>query len=313
MFSLAAGFGVAFGFLAHRQWKRRGHLRPRMIWRAFTAGDLLRHRSTRADMFYFGVNIFVTGIFIGWACLGVMEISQATESGLGRLFGVRAPVEAPDWAMRAIVTAVGFFAYEFGYWFDHYLKHRIPLFWEMHKTHHTAERLTPLTVWRVHPLDSLLYTNVVTICVGFALGAASFALGAHFPAYGLGGTNILLVAFFFIFVHLQHSQVWLPLTGALGKTFMSPAHHQIHHSVDPAHYNSNLGNALAIYDWLFGTLVMPPKENPHLAYGVLEHGVDHHSVTQLLVTPVAKVIQALIPHEAPPPVAGLEKSANVSR
>lgn len=313
VFSLAAAMGVAFGFLGWRQWKRRGHVRLKTIWRAFFSNDLLWHRSTRADMLYFGLNIFVTGIFIGWGCIEVMQISQGAEDALTNMFGARAPIGGPDWAMRGVVTIVAFLAYEFGYWFDHYLKHRIPVLWETHKTHHTAERLTPLTVWRVHPLNSLLFVNVVSICVGLTTGFMGFAFGARFSAYALGGTNLFLVGFFLIFVHLQHSQVWLPLTGTLGKLFMSPAHHQIHHSIDPAHYNSNMGNALAIYDWLFGTLVMPTKRNPHLAFGVLEPGVDHHSVTTLIVTPIANVITTLIPQGGPAPAPGLEKSAEVSQ
>lgn len=314
VFSLAAAFAVAFGFLAHRQWKRRGHVRLKALWRAFFSKRLMWHRSTRADMLYFGLNIFVTGVFIGWGCIAVMDISQAVETGLTNAFGARAPAMGPEWAMRAIVTVVAFFAYEFGYWFDHYLKHRIPFLWETHKTHHTAERLTPWTVWRVHPLDSLIFTNVVAVCVGVAVGAMGFAFGDRFQAFSLGGTNLFLVAFFFVFVHLQHSEVWLPLTGALGKAFMSPAHHQIHHSIDPEHYNSNMGNALAIYDWLFGTLVMPSKESPRLAYGVEEPGVDPHSVTELIVSPFRNVAVAMIPKlpasSRPAPIA---KSAQIIR
>ncbi len=312
IFSLGAALCVSLGFLAHRQWKRRGHVRPKALWRAFFSNDLIWHRSTRADMLYFGLNIFVTGVFIGWGCIAVMDISQHVEDGLTRAFGARTAAMGPEWAMRAIVTVVAFLAYEFGYWFDHYLKHRIPFLWETHKTHHTAERLTPWTVWRVHPLDSLVFTNVVAGCVGVAVGVMGFAFGNRFQAFSLGGTNLFLVGFFFIFVHLQHSQVWLPLTGTLGKLFMSPAHHQIHHSIDPAHYNTNMGNALAVYDWLFGTLTIPEKASRRLAYGVEEPGVDPHSVTELIVSPFRNVAVALIPRiPASGRPATIEKPAQI--
>ncbi len=317
LYSLAFSFCVAIAYLAYRQHCRRGRLRPAVLARAFFSPALILHRSTRADLFYFFVNVFVTGLFIGWACLTVAEISQFTQTSLTDRFGLRTAVDWPPFAVRGVVTLVAFLAYEFGYWFDHYLKHRIPFLWEMHKTHHTAERLTPWTVWRVHPLDSLMFTNVVAICVGLAVGAATFALGGRYPAYAVDGANAFLVFFFFAYVHLQHSQVWLPFTGTLGKLLMSPAHHQIHHSIDPAHYNSNLGNALAIWDWLFGTLVMPANENPRLAFGVEEPGVDPHSVTQLLIAPFRNVAAALAttlaPQQPSADVAGLEKSAEVSR
>lgn len=311
LYSLAAAFCVGFGFLALRQWRRRGHVRPAALARAFFSRRLMFHRSTRADLLYFFLNVFVTGLFIGWFCLSTPEISRFVEASLIDRFGARAPTTAPDFALRAIVTVIAFLAYEFGYWFDHYLKHRIPFLWETHKTHHTAERLTPWTVWRVHPLDSLVFTNVVALCVGAATGFTAFALGARHLAYAVDGTNVFLALFFFAYVHLQHSQVWLPFTGRLGRLLMSPAHHQIHHSIDPAHYNSNLGNALAIWDHLFGTLIAPVEESPRLAFGVEEPGVDPHSVTELLLTPFRNVAVALLPQA--PAQESLEKPAELSR
>lgn len=289
-------------------------MRLKALSRAFFSSKLFFNRSTKADVFYFFLNVFVTGLFIGWFCLSTNQVAEFTQGALVDRFGFRPETGLPGWLLRGAMTVIGFLAFEFGYWFDHCLKHRVPFLWEMHKTHHTAQRLTPLTVWRVHPLDSLVFTNVVALSVGFACGISSFALGEHAPAFSLGGGNVLLVLFFFTFVHLQHSEVWLPLRGVAGKMLMSPAHHQIHHSIDPAHYNSNMGNALAIYDWLFGTLVMPTKESPRLAFGVDEPGVDPHCVTELVVSPFRNVARALSPKLPTPGAAvAIEKSAPITR
>ena len=308
LYSLAFAFSVAVGFLAYRQWRRRGHIRPAALARAFFSRRVMLHRSTRADVGYFLLNTFVTGALIGWACLTVGEMSQFVESSLTDRFGARAAPDAPEFALRAAVTIIAFLAYEFGYWFDHYLKHRIPFLWEMHKTHHTAQTLTPWTVWRVHPLDSFVFVNMLVLCVGSVVGVMSWAFGAHTRIYAIDGANVLLVFFFFAYVHLQHSQVWIPFTGALGRIFMSPAHHQIHHSIDPAHYNCNMGSCLAVWDWMFGALEVPATQSPRLVYGVDEPGVDPHSVTQLLIAPVRNSIVALPPHapETPAQAFGLE-------
>lgn len=313
VFSLLASGCAGFLYLAHRQWRRRGHVRLSALSRAYFSHRIPLHRSTRADYFYFFVNIFVTGLFIGWFCLEMPKIAQFAQTSLTDRFGFRPPANAPEFLLRAFATCIAFLAYEFGYWFDHYLKHRIPFLWETHKTHHTAERLTPWTVWRVHPLDSLLFTNIVASCVGLAVGVTSYVLGARHLSYAIDGTNFFLVFFFFAVVHLQHSQIWIPFTGTLGKLFMSPAHHQIHHSIDPAHYNSNLGNALAIWDYLFGSLIIPTRENPRLVYGVEEEGVDPHSVTQLLVSPFGNVAAALLPKRQPYGVATIEDSVEIGR
>lgn len=314
LYSLVAGLCVGFGFLALRQHGRRGRFRLKALARAFFSRRILFHRSTRADALYFVLNIFVVGLFIGWFCLSTSQVADFTQGALVDRFGFRPETDLPGWLLRGGMTIMAFLAFEFGYWLDHYLKHRIPFLWEMHKTHHTAERLTPMTVWRVHPLDSLMFTNVVAISVGSSCGLAAFVLGAHVPAYTLGGANAFLILFFFTFVHLQHSEVWLPLRGWAGRLMMSPAHHQIHHSIDPAHYNSNMGNALAVYDWLFGTLLVPAKESPRLAFGVEEPGVDPHCVTELIVSPFRNVAAALVPQVASPeaPVA-LQKSIEVTR
>ena len=39
----------------------------------------------------------------------------------------------------------------------HYMMHRVPLLWRVHKIHHSATILTPLTFFRIHPIESLLY------------------------------------------------------------------------------------------------------------------------------------------------------------
>ena len=77
--------------------------------------------------------------------------------------------------------------------------------------------------------------------------------------YALSGTNVILVVFIHVYIHLQHSHMWIAFRGWLGRIFISPAHHQVHHSTNPTHFNKNLGSCLAIWDWLFGTLYVPSR------------------------------------------------------
>src|SRR5438094_778580 len=60
-------------------------------------------------------------------------------------------------AAHIILMVALFLALEFAYWFDHYLSHKVPLLWEFHRVHHSAEVLTPFTNSRVHPIDSLFF------------------------------------------------------------------------------------------------------------------------------------------------------------
>jgi sterol desaturase/sphingolipid hydroxylase (fatty acid hydroxylase superfamily) len=41
--------------------------------------------------------------------------------------------------------------------------------------------------------------------------------------------------------------MWIAFTGVAGRILQSPAHHQLHHSANPAHFDRNLGFALAFW------------------------------------------------------------------
>lgn len=293
---LVAALAIAVLFLAWRQKRRRGRVRPQVIWRALRGTiSRLRHRSTKADLFYFLVNSLAISGLIGWGLLSSGTVSARTAQGLTQAFGHRPPAALPAWALRGGLTVLAFTAYEFGYYVDHYCKHKIPFLWAFHQTHHTAEVLTPLTVFRVHPLDTLIFVNITALLVGLAHGAFLWAAGEPVNLYLVGSANVLTVLFLFLLAQLQHSQFWMPLRGLPGRLILSPAHHQLHHSIDPAHYNCNLGSCLAIWDWMFGTLDIPTEKSPRLRFGVAQEGGDPHRILTLLLTPIGNALAALRP------------------
>jgi hypothetical protein len=102
------------------------------------------------------------------------------------------------------------------------------------------------------------------------------------------------VFFIYLYVHLQHSQLWISFTGWLGHLFMSPAHHQIHHSRNPAHFNKNLGSCLALWDWMFGTLYMSRRaERERLEFGVEPDREHAHTIRGELIAPFVRAAQML--------------------
>ena len=97
--------------------------------------------------------------------------------------------------------------------------------------------LTPLTNFRVHPVYMCIFLNILALFIGTANGLGDYIFGQATHQYVLSENNIILVFFIYLYVHLQHTQLWISFTGWLGHLFMSPAHHQIHHSRNPAHFN----------------------------------------------------------------------------
>lgn len=304
IYSLAAALLIAVAWLAYRRKRRRRRVRMRTLVRAVLSRRVLFHRSTRADLAYCVFSLAALGALIGWAVVSTSWISDGVAAFLSARLGARPQPQAPGLALDAARTLALFIAYELGFFFDHTLKHRIPALWELHKAHHSAEVLTPLVNFRVHPLDSLILANNLALFIGVIGGAAQYALGRKAVSFTLFDTNILMLLYIYLTAQLQHSQIWIPFTGAWGRVLMSPAHHQLHHSADPAHYNCNMGASLAVWDWLAGSLHMPPAISPRLAYGATGHAHDPHGVMGLLFDPAIRFVAALAGMRAPqPPLA----------
>ena len=280
LWSLMAALVISTAFLLSR--KRMG---PRLLLRALLPRKLWRSRSSRLDIGFFLLNTFVTGALIGWAILSFGGISHTVFDAARHLFGRSLLPVAPPLVRGGVLTLVLFLAYDFGYWFDHYLAHKIPLRWEFHRVHHTAEVLSPLTAYRMHPVDTLLFANIVAVITGVADGLTRYALGAPAQEMAFSGTNILLLVFAFTTIHLQHSHIDIRFTGWLGRVLFSPAHHHIHHSSKASHYDSNLGSCLAIWDHIFGTLIMPERHERPGKYGAEAVGENPHSAHGSLIAP----------------------------
>ncbi|MGE0751947.1 MAG: sterol desaturase family protein [Variibacter sp.] len=291
--SLGCALLVAIAYVVIRQVRRRRRLRLKVIRRILFPRRITRHPSTLFDLGYLFFNVFMFGAIFGWALLSYQWVSNATTGALTAGFGAVAPSTLPVALVRVAITLFLFLAYEFGYWVHHYLCHRVPVLWEFHKVHHTANVLTPLTVFRVHPVDTWLFANILAAVVGAANGVAAYAFGVTAYQYALSDTNLILVIFIHAYVHLQHSHLWIAFRGLAGRIFMSPAHHQVHHSSNPAHFNKNLGSCLSLWDWLFGTLYVPAAQSENLRFGVAPDGCDEQTITALYISPVVHATRHL--------------------
>ena len=288
LLSLFSAFCIGLLVLAGRRYRKGRRIRLHALLRALFPRQIVLSRSTLADVGYFYFNLFLFGIIFGWALISYETLSRGVADALTAMFGALPPAPLPAFVSRSIITVMLFLAYELGYWLNHYLSHRIPLLWEFHKVHHSATVLTPLTNFRVHPVYMCIFLNILAVCIGLANGVGDYLLGQPASQYGLSETNIILVFFIYVYVHLQHSQLWISFTGWLGHLFMSPAHHQIHHSRDPAHFNKNLGSCLALWDWMFGTLHIPSAEREVLEFGVEPDRKHAHTIRGELIAPFGR-------------------------
>lgn len=260
---------------------------------AFAKKTLMLRASFLADVKLFVLSVVLMPAVVGAMVISLDTVSTSVNLMLTRAFGSIEPFPCCGFQMKLVSTLILFLAYEIGYYVDHYLKHRVSFLWELHKLHHTADVLTPLTNFRNHPIDSIVFGYMLAFFIGGASGVLEWLEGQKAEFFSFGGKNLFFMVFLWTIGHLQHSEFWIPFRGVWGHLILSPAHHQIHHSNDPKHYNRNLGSVLAIWDWMFGTLEIPPAKNPRLSYGASEDAADPHSSFGMLVVPAMKAASAL--------------------
>lgn len=236
-----------------------GYLFPRSIY---------LHRSSRLDLWFY----FVNRVLMAFVLLPLLALSQLLSARvLGLLTPVVSPTAIPLSASIApwLYSFVLLLTFDFGAYLAHYLQHRSSVLWEFHKAHHSAEVLTPITVYRVHPVDDLLNTLLPTTLAGITDGVLSALVPGAKPGITVFELNIFFFLFYLVGFNLRHSHIWLDYGRVASHLLISPAQHQIHHSDQPKHFDRNFGYIFAFWDWLFGTLYVPQGLEP-LTFGLGE-------------------------------------------
>jgi sterol desaturase/sphingolipid hydroxylase (fatty acid hydroxylase superfamily) len=220
---------------------------------------LYSHPSTLVDYQVNVANFFLGSSFkILWRVNSTL-VASALVGLMVRAFGP-AP-HALHWTLPAIVgiTILVSIADDFGYYVGHYALHRFRFLWAFHKVHHSAEVMTPLVAGRVHPVEMALTEPTRAAAMALAIAPAVYFFAGDVSFASLFGLNIVSLAFGAFGNQLLHSHVWISWGPKLDRIFVSPAVHQIHHSVEKRHWDRNLGGLLSVWDWMFGTLVLPTK------------------------------------------------------
>ncbi len=248
--------------------RRRRKTSIRGLLRYLAPRRLLRHPALWLDVkMYVFSSIYLA--FQALIVLGGMEgLSQLILYAAEPLVGPgAAPHPLPVWALVAVPLVI-YLALELGYWLSHYMLHHVDFLWEFHKVHHSAEVLTPLVEWRQHPVEYFLVPFVMGSVSSVVLAAVTWLFGPDLHYAGMWSPGLILMVFVCTTLHLRHSHVKMSAPGVLGYILQTPAHHQIHHSTDPRHFDKNLGFCLSVWDWVFGTLYIPRGETLELGlYG----------------------------------------------
>jgi len=255
--------------------------------------DVYLHKSAITDYKYYVVNRIAFVFLFTPLIVGTELSSSVVTAVLSGAFptSVGAFGDA-GWIAMAFLTVGVVFAHDFSVFYTHLLQHRIPVLWEFHKVHHSAEVLTPITVYRMHPVDDIFTGWLVGLTTGAVYGVFAHLFTATPSELMVNGLNVVLFVFYVAGFNLRHTHIWLPYTGIWGRLLVSPAHHQIHHGTDPRYYDRNYGLIFAFWDWMAGSLYVP-EPHQEIEFGLGPESEDYRTVWRLYTLPFVKVLHRL--------------------
>jgi len=185
-------------------------------------------------------------VFINTLALRLLLPIQVLGTALfaeGRGWGLLNNISLPYW----LAVVVGIVSFDFVIYLQHAMFHFIPLFWRLHRVHHTDLDFDVTTGLRFHPIEILISMGIKMLTV-VALGPP--ALAVIFFEVLLNATSMF-----------NHGNVQLP--GSIDRVFrllvVTPEMHRVHHSVVIKEYNSNFGFNLPWWDRLLGTYRAQPE------------------------------------------------------
>jgi len=234
--------------------------------------------SSGLDLIWLFINQWLSKLLI--IPLFAMQISLilAFNQSLQQLFGRGKFFFIADSYLALMLAFSLFILNDFSKFIIHRALHRIPFLWRFHAVHHSATSMSPLTLYRIHPLELALNALRSLLVNVLTSGLFLYLFKNNLTILDLLGVNIFVFLFNMAGSNLRHSHIWIGF-GRWERFFISPAQHQIHHSAQRKHFDKNFGSALAIWDVFFNTLLVSHDQKVD-SFGLDQSGKNRQSVKQ---------------------------------
>ena len=143
---------------------------------------------------------------------------------------------------------------DFNYYWYHRAGHRVRWFWAAHVNHHSSQHYNLSTALR-QPWTSLF-------AVSFVFRIWPVLLGFH-PLMIVFVGSVNLIYQFWIHTETIHRMPrWFEAV------MNTPAHHRVHHAVNPQYLDRNFAGVFIVWDRLFGTF-QPEIDGVRTHYGIV--------------------------------------------
>ena len=152
---------------------------------------------------------------------------------------------SPDWLSALLALLL----LDMAIYFQHRIFHKVPLFWRLHRLHHSDIDFDFTTAVRFHPLE-------IFVSMGIKI-ALILALGAPLVSVILFEIILSGAALF------NHANLAIPRTldRILRWFIVTPDMHRIHHSVRRQETDSNFGFSISLWDRIFGSYRSNPVDD----------------------------------------------------
>jgi sterol desaturase/sphingolipid hydroxylase (fatty acid hydroxylase superfamily) len=154
------------------------------------------------------------------------------------------------------------------FWVEHYIDHKVRLFWAVHVTHHSSPEYNLSTGFRssvLMPVYKYFYF-IPLMLLNFKPMDVIFIFSIT-QIYGI----------------LVHTQSIKKLPAWIEYVFVTPSHHRVHHASNIPYRDRNMGMTLIIWDRMFGTFteemddeapqygISKPIANPYHPVQIVTH------------------------------------------
>jgi sterol desaturase/sphingolipid hydroxylase (fatty acid hydroxylase superfamily) len=205
--------------------------------------------SVREDLVWFVYQPFLNAAIVGTYVALIVK-----------LHGYYTPWLAADltalasWVRVVLALVIG----DLCLWVQHYLNHKVPIFWRFHAVHHSQRELNFFTDSRYHAIEYVVRHTLLVIPLVFMKIEAPVIMA--------------VVIFRDWYSAFYHGNIRANL-GPLRYLLVTPQSHRIHHSIEPRHRDKNFGALFSVWDRLFGQHYAAAGEYPRT--GIDDPGFPH--------------------------------------
>lgn len=152
------------------------------------------------------------------------------------------------------IYLTAFVVLDFAGYLNHWLSHKVNIFWNQHVIHHSSEEFNLSCALRQSVSNVVAYTSL------FLIPAAM--VGVPFKVIGI----VAPVQFFLQFwYHTRH----IGKLGWLEYIIVTPSQHRVHHAINKEYIDKNMGQIFCVWDRMFDTF-QEELDDVKPVYGILK-------------------------------------------